>query len=149
MCYRPNPEEKSMPENISNTLLAVAGTLLGVTIGILGTYFVSVHLARKHTKTIAAQRLRDAFAPEVVKLQHLEDYEYSQVQDILKAAFDKHQMAINEFGFLLNNDKLKTLTMAWREYCTVGDVYCYFQQYDKDPKTAIDRIQAIIALTRE
>ena len=48
-----------MTETESLALLAAAGTLLGATIGVLGTYFVSVRLARNHAKTIAKLRLRD------------------------------------------------------------------------------------------
>jgi hypothetical protein len=58
-------------------------------------------------------------------------------------------MAVNEFGFFLNGIKLKTLNETWKEYCTVCDQYCDFYQYNKDPHTAIDRIDAIIGLTRE
>jgi len=124
----------------------ILGTLLGAWIA----FRFALEVAQRDSKKFAAKQLREAFAPEVARLQHLEEYDYWQVRDILESAFDKHQMAVNEFAFFLNSHKLKSLTTAWREYCTVVDVYDHFYQYDnKDPKTAINRIQAIIALTRE
>ena len=138
-----------MPENISHTLLAVAGTLLGVAFGILGTYFVSVHLARKHTKTLAGLRLHDAFAPEIFKIKTLNEDTRYQAPDILRAAFEKHYMAVNQFDFLLNEKEHIAFTKAWEEYISRdNDKENRFDKYMVAPEEAIDRIYAILEFTK-
>lgn len=125
--------------------LGILGTLLGAWIA----FRFALEVARRDSKKLAAKQLREAFAIEVARLQHLDGIDYFQTRDILEGAFDKHQMAVNEFGFFLDNTRLKSLTTAWKEYCTIEGIYDHFYQYDKDPHTAIDRINTIIALTRE
>lgn len=138
-----------MPETISLTLLAVAGTLLGVALGIVGTYFVSIRLARNHAKALAGLRLRDAFAPEVVKIQHLEDEEFIQIPDILEVAFEKHHMAANEFVFFLDKVEAQLFIKTWREYCANEDANgTDFYQYAFDRDTAIGHIYKVLEFTK-
>ena len=76
-----------MTETESLAILAVAGTLLGAAIGVLGTYFVSIRLARNHAKTIAKLHLRDAFIPELTQLQISSDVGVENIPNMLGAAF--------------------------------------------------------------
>jgi hypothetical protein len=139
-----------MTEAVSLTLLAVAGTLLGVAIGIIGTYFVSIRLASNHAKSLAGLCLRDSFAPEVVKLQSFVGEEPSiEIPRILEAAFEKHHMAANGFAFFLTKDEAKSFTEAWRKYCTTEDQNkTNFEQYLFFPEEAINRIYAILQFTK-
>ena len=143
-----------MTETESLALLAVAGTLLGATIGVLGTYFVSVRLARNHAKTIAKLRLRDAFMPELTKLQTSDDVGVAEIPNMLGAAFPKHQTAINEFRFFLNGNNLDAFDKAWREYhYDPNEITPKFIQYsdevDPDRQVVMERIQAILDFTRQ
>lgn len=136
---------------MSLAIFTLAGAIVGATIGIIGTYFVAVRLARNHAKTLAGLRLRDAFAPEVVKLQHFVGEEPSgEIPCILEVAFEKHHMAANQFAFFLTKDETKSFTEAWRKYCTTKDQNKNnFEQYLVAPDEAIDRIYAILEFTRK
>ena len=147
--YRPKPKVKSMPENISNTLLAVAGTLLGVAFGILGTYFVSLHLARNHAKSLAGLRLRDAFAPEIAKIRLLTEETRHKAPDILRTAFEKHLMAANEFDFFLSKNERIAFAKAWEQYIARdSDRQDRFDKYLVLPEEAIEAIYVILEFTK-
>ncbi len=138
-----------MPEIISSTLLAVAGTLLGVALGILGTYFVSIHIARNHAKAFSGQRLRDAFAPEIFKVKISINEGTYQTPHILNSAFEKHYMAVNEFDFFLNPKEHIAFIKAWEEYASRNSNEKRFEKYLVLPDEAIDRIYAILEFTKK
>ena len=130
-------------------LIGVGATILGVLLGTWITFRFSLRLANLHSKRLAGIRLRDAFAPEIVKLQHLKGEELVQAPDILEVAFDKHHMAANEFAFFLDKEEAPSFTKAWREYCTSAyEEGTDFYQYRGDRDTAIDRIYAILEFTK-
>ena len=138
-----------MTDTTGLTIFGFACTILGAAIGIVGTYFVAVRLARDHTKILAGMRLRDAFAPEVVKIQHLDEKTSHEAPRILEAAFEKHHMAANQFGFFLRNDESKSFIQAWRKYCTSNNEdKPDFDQYIVLPEEVVDRIYAILEFTR-
>jgi hypothetical protein len=137
-----------MTEAVSLAILAVAGTLLGTAIGVIGTYFVSIHLARNHAKSLVGQRLRDAFAPEIFKVKISDTERTYQAPDILNAAFEKHYMAVNEFEFFLNPKEHIAFTKAWEKYASRNSDEKRFEKYLVSPEEAIDNIYAILDFTK-
>ena len=132
-------------------LAAVIG-LVGGAIGIIGTYIGSVKLARINNKSLAGFRLREAFAPELIILQHPEERGIAEIPYILKTAFGKHQMAVNEFRFFLTDNELTSFNNVWEEY----DDYTDFNKYivlpttaKEDIQKAINRIEAILDFTKD
>jgi hypothetical protein len=139
---------------MDSPLIAIAGTLLGVLVGAWLTYRFSLDLTKTNAKHFAAIKLREAFFPELANLKYFsQNFTLGQSEKILEAAFEKHYIAVNEFRFYLEGDELEAFTQAWREY------YGYphedrsnFGQYMALPdmiKKAIDRIEAILAFTKE
>jgi hypothetical protein len=134
------------------TILAAAVGLITGVIGIIGTYSGAIRLNRRNNKVLAGMRLREAFARELALLQYTEGNSIVDVQHILKTAFEKHHMAVNEFRFFLACDELEAFNKAWREY----DDYPDFSEYivlpataKKDIQKAIDRIEAIRKFTKD
>jgi len=142
-----------MNQTTGLAIFGFACTILGAAIGIVGSYFVAIRLARNHAKTIAGLRLRDAFAPEFIKLQTSEAFGLTEIPDMLKAAFPKHKMAVDEFMFSLKGKQLDAFDKIWREYyCDPDEETPKFIQYcdelDPDHQIAIKRIQAIRKFTK-
>ncbi len=136
---------------MDSIILGFACTLLGAAIGIAGSYLAGMKLARYHAKALAGQRLRDAFAPEVIKLKHLIGEEPSNdFPDFLEASFDKHFMAVHEFAFFLSKQEAPCFTKAWQKYCTSNDKNKIdFDQYLGTPEEAMYRIHDILQFTKK
>ena len=133
-------------------LVAGGFTIAGVLLGAILTYKFSLNLARLNNKRLAGFRLREAFARELSLLQHPEGRGIAEIPHILKTAFGKHQMAINEFRFFLAGDELDSFNKAWKEY----DDYPDFNKYiilpatsKEDIQKVIDRINAILDFTKD
>ncbi|MBI4232725.1 hypothetical protein HY605_05845 [Candidatus Peregrinibacteria bacterium] len=106
---------------------ALMGAVVGALVGGGIAYLISnnqirtaqrnaIDLIHINSKKLAGMRLRDAFAPELARLQYPEGYRITEFSHMLEAAFGKHQMAINEFRFFLKNDELASFNEAWKEY---------------------------------
>ncbi|HJW87741.1 MAG TPA: hypothetical protein VJ440_13995 [Candidatus Brocadiaceae bacterium] len=139
-----------MTDAVAILLAAAVGLITGA-IGILGTYAGAIRLARRNNRSLAGMRLREAFIRELSLLQHPEGRGIAEIPHILKIAFEKHQMAVNEFRFFLTGDELNAFNKAWKEY---GD-YPDFNKYivlpttaEKDIQKAIERINAILEFTK-
>lgn len=137
-----------MTEAESLAILAVAGTALGAAVGVLGTYFVSVRLARNYAKALAGQRLRDAFAPEIFKLKISDSERTYKAPEILNSAFDKHYMAVNEFDFFLNPKEHIAFTKAWEKYASRNSDEQRFEKYLVSPEEAAENIYEILEFTK-
>jgi len=138
---------------MDSPLIAVTGTLLGVLVGAWLTYRFSIALANDNAKRFAGIKLRESFGPEVAKLSHPEKLTALESSHILERAFEKHQIAVNEFGFFLKGEELETFNWAWREYYGgPADDRPNFTQYanvgSEDIKEALARIEAILAFTK-
>ena len=133
-------------------LVAGGFTIIGALLGAWLMYRFAIKLANRNARHIVGLRLREAFAPELAKLQHPEGRGIAEIPHILKTAFEKHQMAVNEFRFFLAGDKLDRFNKAWKEY----DDYPDFNKYIVLPATSkediqkvIDRINAILDFTKD
>jgi hypothetical protein len=129
----------------------IAGTLLGALIN----HILSFDRSRRDAKRFAGLKLREAFAPELARLQTQGSFSLPESSDLLERAFEKHHMAVNEFRFYLTGNELEAFTSVWEEYYkdpTGGDKP-YFSQYmalsREDIQKAIDRITAILELTKD
>jgi hypothetical protein len=134
-------------------LIAGGFTILGALLGTWLAFRFSLKLADINSKRVAGLRLREAFAPELAKLQHSQGYGLTQIPHILQAALERHQAAINEFRFFLKGDELDSLNKAWKEYYydPYGDKPDFNQYTEVDVgniQKAIDRIQAILEFTK-
>ncbi|MEW6613872.1 MAG: hypothetical protein AB1401_00145 [Thermodesulfobacteriota bacterium] len=116
------------------------------------THRNAIELIHINNRKLAGMRLRDAFNPELAKLQHSEKYHFLQIPHILKVALERHQAAINEFRFFLEGDELDSFNKAWDEYHC--DRYTHKTDLDKhmplsakDIQTSISQIQAILKFT--
>ncbi len=139
-----------MTETESLAILAVVGTLLGAAVGVIGTYFVSIRLARNHAKTIAGLRLRDAFSPELARLQTSNAFGVTEIPDMLKAGLSKHQAAVNEFRFFLKGRNLKSFNQTWDKYKEDEDFVSHMVEPDGGgPDSAIKAIEAILNFTND
>ena len=129
------------------------GAVIGGTIGIVGTYIGAIKLARINNKSLAGMRLREAFAPELAKLQHPERSGVAEFAEILERAFEKHQMAVNEFRFFLTGDELTSFNKAWREYYSYPhedkpNFSKHMMLSDEDIQNTIKEIEAILNFTK-
>lgn len=134
-------------------IIGIGGTIVGVLTGVLLTYWFALKLANKNAKHIASIRLRDAFAPEIAKLNHPDGYSLADVPHFLEIAFEKHQIAINNFRFFLTNKDGAAFDKAWHAYYKDScEDKPNFTQYmtlsNKDTEKAINRIMAILEFTK-
>jgi len=152
-----------MDSTIVAAIIAVAGSLFGVWIGslisrkisretIAATHRNAIELVRINSRKLAGFRLRESFAPELALLQYPEGRGIAEFSHILKTAFGKHQMAVNEFRFFLTGDELDSFNKAWEEY----DDYPDFNEYmvfpatkEKDIQKAVIRIKDILEFTKD
>ena len=128
----------------------ITGTLLGALIN----HYLSLGRSRHDAKRFAGFRLREAFAPELAKLQHPEGRGIAEFSDILETAFEKHQMAVNEFRFFLTDDKLDSFNKAWREYYSwpyedKPNFSKHMMLSKEDIQKTIDEITAILEFTKD
>lgn len=134
------------------TLLAAAVGLIGGAIGIIGTYSGAIGIARRNNRVMAGMRLREAFARELSMLQYREGYGLPEIPHILKTAFEKHHVAVNEFRFFLTGNELESFNKTWKEYNDYPDFNKYIvlpATEEKDIQKAIDRIEAIRKFTED
>lgn len=136
---------------MDSSLIAVAGTLLGVLLGAWLTYRFAAVLANDAAKRFAGVKLREAFAPELAKFSQPDRLNMIISIDILENAFDKHQIAVNEFRFYLTGKELKAFDRAWRDYYCAPDNQVDFSRYlggAEEMKEALTRMEAIVAFTK-
>ena len=148
---------------IITSLITVIGGLIGVWIGgivsrkasmeaISATHKNAIELIYINNKKFAGLRLREAFSPELSKLQHPEGYGIAEIPHLLEIAFQKHQIAINEFRFFLAGDELISFNKAWNEYYRHPYKDCqnlnkHIALTKEDIKKTIQYIKAILEFT--
>ena len=132
------------------------GTVIGGFIGVIGTYFGAMKIAKRQRFIDTGLRLREAFQEELAILQVSEDCD---AVAHLTSAFKKHFIAISEFRYVLPSCKLNSFDEAWRNYhCTSEPPYIHLlEQYDtrsgsgeqqnKNRELAIQRIRHILSFT--
>lgn len=154
-----------MDKQIISALITVAGTLFGVWLGslisrrasreaIAATHQNAIELIHINSKKIAGLRLREAFAPELAKLQHPEGRGIAEFSHILEVAFEKHQMAVNEFRFFLAGDELDSFNKAWREYYSYPyedkpNFSKHMMLSEEDIQKTINEIKTILKFTKD
>ena len=110
-------------------------------------------IMRKHKANerfnLAGDALREAFAPELTRLQTSEAFGLTEIPDMLKVGFAKHYAAINEFRFFLKGDDLNAFNKAWDQYQNDKNFTKYMMQPDGGgPDNAIEDIQDILKFTK-
>lgn len=133
-------------------LVGVGGTVLGVLLGAWLTYRFAMSLAESGALRLAGIKLREAFAPEIAKFSHPERVHPFASSNILEAAFEKHQAAVNEFRLYLKSHQLDGFDRAWQDYYYApGNNPVDFSQYFggiEEVKLALARMKAIVAFTK-
>jgi hypothetical protein len=134
-------------------LVAGGFTILGAILGSWLTFRFSLELSNINSIRLAGIRLRDAFSPELTKLQTSDALGITEIPDMLKFSFHKHQAAVNEFRFFLKGKQLDGFDKAWREYYydpneETPKFIQYTDELDPDHEIAIKRIQAILEFTK-
>ena len=77
--------------------IGVGGTVLGAIVGAMIAFCLALRLADINARRFAGLKLREAFAPEIAKFR--QPLNWMLVVSILEAAFEKHNVAVNEFRF--------------------------------------------------
>ena len=106
---------------IINLGYLIVGALLGAWI----TYRLSISLARRSEKHIAAIKFRDAFKGEILALNPSHHAIDEDLPVFLEKAFLKHETAIYDFSFFLDAKAKTALYEAWKEY------YCHPNAQDE------------------
>ena len=142
---------QSTPDGVA--LIGVGGTRIGTIVGaILGawlTHRYAVTLADSNAKRFAGMKLREAFAPEIAKFSDPKRLNMITSAGILESAFEKHQLAVDEFRFYLTGIEAEAFHKAWHDYYCAPDGEIDFSGYIDEPKDALMRMEAIIAFTRQ
>jgi len=110
------------PEMITG-LFTIAGACLGACIG----YFGASRIATKQARSIAAAKLRAAFAPELADLElAARKHKDVNVMQLLHSAFPKHAAAIEEYRPFVRLNDAVPFQKAWEDYyCKGGSVRFY------------------------
>jgi hypothetical protein len=109
-------------------LIAGGFTIIGTLLGGWITYRFAISLSRTNAKRDAGRKLRDAFAPELAALHPLQFNGGFNYAEMLRQAFDRHNMAVIEFEFYLFGKQLDRFKKAWNEYYE-GDGRVRFMEY--------------------
>jgi len=98
-------------------LVIIAGgfSIVGAAIGGLSSYYLGIVKTAIDAKRIAGIRLREAFGEELATLQRVRINE-AETTSLLKGAFVKHQMAVNDFMLHLSGSELESFSDAWLKY---------------------------------
>jgi hypothetical protein len=143
----------------------IIGGLGGGLVGALTAYFGAYRLTQKQARIVAGVKLRSAFLPELHALAPKTKITDADVSDLLKAAFEKHSIAIAEFRPFVSKRQVKSFDAAWHNYYGYkGDKENYYldqyspfceesftesscqTQADRN-RLAHERIKAILAFT--
>lgn len=90
-------------------------TIIGGAIGGVTSYYLGIVKIAHDAKRIASIKLREAFAMELATLQRCGIKE-AETTDLLKGAFVKHQIAVNDFMLHLSGSELTAFSDAWIKY---------------------------------
>lgn len=132
----------------------IIGTLLGYRLSLKTAATQAKHaetLADRNARRIAGAKLRAAFAPEISAISLLTEkqIEIGTVYDILKAAFSKHGVAIEEYRPFVPSESQGAYQEAWEHYYSPPEAQ--FQDYvkgcEEDRQLFQQRIAAIFKFT--
>ena len=114
-------------------IAGILGAILGVLIGGWVGYYFSVKLMRRQEFNKAAAAFRSAFIKEqrLLSFDSLADSVGLTASDIVKAAIDRHEVAMIIFKPFISKCVIKAYEKAWEDYA--GDSR-HFEQYSTDNK---------------
>jgi hypothetical protein len=109
--------------NLLHSLLPLAGTALGGAIG----YWSAIGVAKRNAHRAAGYDLRAAFATELAKVRNTPHHTWTSLErivgdpkddlnEILRAAFERHATAIEKYRFFVPAAKRSAYQAAWQEY---------------------------------
>ena len=138
------------PSPYDLALIGIGGTVLGAVVGAWLTYRFSIAVANGNARRVAGVKLREAFAPEIARFSQPLNMIISI--PILEAAFEKHNIAVNEFRFYLTGRERDAFEKAWHCYYCAPDGQRDFSQYfggEEERKDALARMEAIVEFTQK
>jgi hypothetical protein len=133
--------------------IGVGGTLLGVILGMIGTYCFSLRLARKNNRIAAGAKLRAAFAPIIAEYNSrlIKGDFYLCSDNFFENALINQRTAIEEYRWFVPPERQRAYQQAWEDYhFKYGGLY--FTDYivgDNRQKLFKQRIDAILRFTKE
>jgi hypothetical protein len=110
-----------------SSLIAAIISLVGVALGGWIGYRSAKSLADRNGRRLAASDLRAAFAPELAIVRNTPRHTWKSLERILgdpnadltvilRAAFDRHAIAIEKYRFFVPVSDRPAYDVAWREY---------------------------------
>lgn len=97
--------------------IIIISTIVGVAAGSAITWFGAIDLAKRQLFNAAAFKFISAFTDEIsiIKSENPYSAEY-KVFNVLKSAFGKHNAAVVEFRFFLEQKSIPGFDKTWQEY---------------------------------
>lgn len=102
-------------------IIGVAGTIAGALIGAWITYRFALSLSQVAAEREAIIKFRAAFKEELLALDTALTENYIDTCDLLKAAFEKHRLAVFDFRPFLKGKRQEEFDQAWRNYYGYDD----------------------------
>jgi hypothetical protein len=100
-------------EFLVNTLTHPAFTAI---IGFIAGHYLAIGRDRRKEYIDASAKFRDAFKSELLSLNTALTENYIDACDLLKAAFEKHRLAVFDFRLFLKGKRQEEFDQAWRNY---------------------------------
>ena len=128
---------------VASFLGSILGGIISGAIGFASAFCMSNINARR----VAAERLRAAFAPELAAMRRWHADKAIDREQLLKAAFSRHAVAIEEYRPFVPRTSRDAYQAAWQGYYEDGGsvrFYDYFMR-DDGPEIFVQRVEAILS----
>jgi hypothetical protein len=94
--------------------------IIGVLLGALFGYFLSLRAAKLQWRRVAGAKLRAAFAPEIAKyylnMERGDKWHINMMNDMFKEALPQHAAAIEEYRPFVPRKSQEAYQQAWDNY---------------------------------
>lgn len=137
---------------MSDAIIGVYGTILGVSIGSLFTYLFSKDLARKsafeNSKQVAIAEFRGVFTASInrYKISIKEKKEIPYIVFIIKDEYVKQSLIFEKFRWFIKSKDRKAYQEAWDNYYS-GIVFKDYTMSDNSEEEFIKNIYNILEFT--